>query len=268
MKIVNSPIRLLISSNLLEYFFTIPSICAKSADFDYIRQEVEISKGKPLSKKIRIPFSSIDKIYHRIYGDLPYPDRPSDGSGAVGGISTTSIIFMDVQNLPNETILIDVFSDGGNSKKVRKAISRVQDIVDKICLFTGKPMVIECEELGFFVDLKTRKILFSGRSLKLADVSLIQVLETKEGHYSIEIFTKGGEAIVTTKGRDKTLYISDTARLVAEKAGLPFQKTDQKPKIYSVTPRNLENRRKRKNYLRDVGSFFRDDSAKVENTKQ
>lgn len=223
MRIKKSAGKLVLSPKLLHHLFGNARMIARRLEFDYIRQTLTITRGKLRGKKNTVPFSSIRKIYHRIYGqeDNFIVDQRGNNSG---GQSSLSIVFLDIIDMPNETIYMESYDRAGKAtKEARQIISRIQGIVDEIAHFIWKPVVIECKEIGFFVDMEKRLMLFRGQSIPLSNIWLVQTVETDRGYYAVEVYTNAGDVYLTAEGLDKTIHISDTVKLVTDRASLPFQ---------------------------------------------
>ncbi len=223
MRIKKSAGKLVLSPKLLHHLFGNSRMIPRRLEFDYIRQTLTITRGKLKGKKNTVPFSSIRKIYHRIYGqeDNFIVDQRGNNSG---GQSSLSIVFLDIIDMPNETIYMESYERAGKAtKEARQIISRIQGIVDEISHFIWKPVVIECKEIGFFVDMEKKLMLFRGQSIPLSSIWLVQTVETDRGYYAVEVYTNAGDVYLTAEGLDKTIHISDTVKLVTDRASLPFQ---------------------------------------------
>lgn len=223
MKIKKSSGKLVLSPKFLHHLFGNSRMIARKLEFDYVKQALTITRGKLKGKKNTVPFSSIRKVYHRIYGqeDNFIVDQRGNNSG---GQSSLSIVFLDITDMPNETIYMESYERAGKAtKEARQIISRIQGIVDEIAHFIWKPVVIECKEIGFFVDMEKRLMLFRGQSIPLSNIWLVQTVETDRGYYAVEVYTSAGDAYLTAEGLDKTIHISDTVKLVTDRAGLSYQ---------------------------------------------
>lgn len=236
MKVKKSSGKLVLTAGFVENFINQNNMIAKQLEFDYVRQVLFITRGKIKVKKNDVPFSSIKKVYHRMYGQEDNLLSASSEKNPNGGQSSLSIVFLDMQDRPNETIYIQSYERGGKaSREARKIISKIQTMVDEIAHFIWKPVVIECKEIGFFVDMEKHLMLLKGTAIPLSKVWLVQAVETEKGYYAVEVYTSGGDVFVTAEGKDKTLYISDTVRMVAEKANLPFQRVPNKRDDYAFS---------------------------------
>ncbi len=221
MKVEKAPGFLRLKARMIEYLVYLSSLKARRVEFDYLRQEIRIFRGRILVRKKTIPLYKLNKIYHRIYADLDSLLLVDDGTRRTGQ-SSISVIFLDLVGEPNEVIYVENYY-GMDTKKVREAIRRVQSIVDEIHLVTERPFAIECEEVGFYIDMGRREILLPGRRVSLSRITLIQAVEAPNGYFAVVVFTKDGDAIVTADGFDRTSFISDTVKLLAQKAQLSFQ---------------------------------------------
>lgn len=251
MKIKKSAGKLILTTKLLQYIFGNSKMIARKLEFDYVRQILTITRGKLRRKKTFVPFSSIRKIYHRIYGQEDNFIIEKQGNNS-GGQSSLSVVFLDIFGMPNETVYTESYERGGKaSKEARKIILKIQEIVDEISHFIWKPVVIECKEIGFFVDMETRQMLFRGQSIPLSNIWLVQTVETDEGYYAVEIYTNNGDVYLTASGRDKTINISDTVKMVVDRASLPFQLVRNRKDYYPFQDipyqeiRTVENNRER-----------------------
>lgn len=215
--------KLIIRPKLIHNLFGNSKMIAKKLDFDYVRQTLTITRGKVKGKRTSVPFSSIRKIYHRIYGQEDNFIVEKQGNNS-GGQSSLSIVFLDIIDMPNETVYMESYERAGKaSKEARQIILRIQEMVDEMAHFIWKPVVIECKEIGFFVDMETRQMLFRGQSIPLNKIWLVQTVEADTGYYAVEVYTNVGDVYLTTEGLDKTINIADTVKMVADRASLPFQ---------------------------------------------
>ncbi|MDH3257967.1 MAG: hypothetical protein OEM19_00685 [Deltaproteobacteria bacterium] len=223
MKIHKSAGKLIFKAGLIEILFSSSKMMASKLEFDYVRQTLTISRGRVRRIKTIIPFTRIRKIYHRIYGQEDNFIVEKSGNHS-GGQSSLSVIFLQIIDMPNETIFTESYERAGSATKdARKIILRIQEMVDEIAHFIWIPVVIECKEIGFFVDMEKRQMFMHGLILPLSKIWLVQTVETEKGHYAVEVYTGDGDVYVTAEGRDKTINISDTVRMVTDRAGLPFQ---------------------------------------------
>lgn len=220
MKVVKEPGKLVLTSGFVEYWTFSSSLKARKIEFDYFRQEARIFRGRLFRSLLTIPFSDITRVYHRIYADLDSLLLVDDSRNRTGH-SSLSVVFLEIHGKPNEIVYVENYY-GMDSASVRKTIRRIQGLVDEITLITDKPLAIECEEVGFFVDLGRREVLLPGRRVPLSEVSLFQVVEAPNGYFSVTVYTKDGEGTRTVDGYDKTVKISDTVRMIAEKAHVSF----------------------------------------------
>lgn len=223
MKIHKSAGKLIIKPGLLQMLFSTSKMMASKLEFDYVKQTLTISRGKVRRIKTIIPFSRIRKIYHRIYGQEDNFIVEKSGNNSAGQ-SSLSVIFLKINDMPNETIFTESYERAGSAtKEARKIILRIQEMVDEIAHFIWIPVVIECKEIGFFVDMEKRQMFIHGFVIPLNKIWLVQTVETDRGHYAVEVYSGDGDVYVTAEGRDKTISISDTVRMVTDRAGLPFQ---------------------------------------------
>lgn len=232
MKVSKTAGKLIIKMGLVPFLMAHSRMMARKLEFDYVKQMLTITRGRTRRKRTTIPFSSIRKIYHRIYGQEDNFIVESKGNNNAGQ-SSLSIVFLDIIDRPNETIYIESYERGGKaSKEARQIIMKIQTVVDEIAHFIWKPMVIECKEIGFFVDMEKRQMSLQGQIFPLSKVWLVQTVETDRGFYAVEVYTSNGDVYVTAEGRDKTINIFDTVRMVADRAGLSCHRVRNRDNHY------------------------------------
>lgn len=216
-------------ASLLDFLLDRAAPAARWVRFERAAGSVTVRPRALARYERRIPFRRILKIHHRISAPLIRTETGAGGFAYYRSASDTSQIHLELRDSSAVPIHIRTFEQGGNSKALRESILEVQRIADEIAAVTECPMVIDFKEVECAFDLAEEKILFSGEllppeirgsSMSCRQVERMEVVETPTGFFSFTIYPRWGKPITTTRGHDRTNFLSDTVAMIAERANL------------------------------------------------